>query len=94
MGFLDIFALLILAVLAASLVGLWVLLGMLPGMIARKRQHPQADAISVCGWWGAVTFGVLSPIAYVWAYTNPNCQDSKKKDKAKCSADGSGEADQ
>ena len=32
MGFLDIFALLILAVLAASLVGLWVLLGMLPGI--------------------------------------------------------------
>ena len=57
MGFLDIFALLILAVLAASLVGLWVLLGMLPGRIARKRQHPQADAISVCGWWGAVKQG-------------------------------------
>ena len=52
MGLLDIFALLILAVLAAYLVGLWALLGMLPGMIARKRRHPQADAISVCGWWG------------------------------------------
>ncbi len=72
MGFLDLFALLILAVLAASLVGLWVLLGMMPGRIARKRGHPQAEAIAVCGWWGAVTLGLLSPIAYVWAYTNPN----------------------
>lgn len=78
MDFLDIFALLILTVLGVSLVGLWVLLGMLPGMIARKRKHPQADAISVCGWWGAVTLGVLSPIAYVWAYSNPNWRDSKK----------------
>lgn len=78
MGFLDIFALLILAVLAASLVGLWVLLGMLPGRIARKRGHPQAEAIAVCGWWGAVTLGVLSPIAYVWAYTNPNWREGRQ----------------
>ncbi|TWU13391.1 Inner membrane protein YiaW [Symmachiella macrocystis] len=89
MDFLDIFALLILVVLAASLVGLWVLLGMLPGMIAKKRRHPQADAISVCGWWGAVTIGVLSPIAYVWAYTNPDWRDGKKGEPQ-----GEGDGDQ
>lgn len=82
MDFLDIFALLILAILGATFVALWVLLGMLPGMIARKRKHPQADAIAVCGWWGAVTLGILSPIAYVWAYTKTNTCGSKEGEQA------------
>jgi len=42
---------------------------MMPGRIARERHHPQADAISVCGWWGLVTLGILLPLAYIWAYT-------------------------
>jgi hypothetical protein len=44
-------------------------LGSLPGDIARARKHPEADAISVCGWMGIVTL-VLCPIAMVWAYLN------------------------
>ena len=68
---LDIFALVILVVLAACIVGGLVLLGMMPGRIARKRGHPQADAIGVCGWWGLLTLGILLPVAYIWAYTAP-----------------------
>lgn len=68
---LDIFALIILVVLAASGVGIWVLLGAYPGKIARQRKHPQADAIAVCGWWGVITMGILTPLAFVWAYSNP-----------------------
>ena len=68
---LDIFALIVLIVLIICGLGVWAMLGMYPGKIARQRNHPQADAISVCGWWGAITFGVLSPIAFIWAYTNP-----------------------
>ena len=45
-------------------------LGSLPGDIARARNHPQAKAISICGWMGIVTL-VLWPIAMVWAYFNP-----------------------
>jgi hypothetical protein len=45
-------------------------LGSLPGSIARSRCHPQAEAISVCGWMGIVTI-VLWPIAMVWAYLLP-----------------------
>ena len=71
MSFLDLFALLILLVLLATAVALWVILGMLPGKIARQRQHPQADAINVCGWFGVITLGILLPFAYIWAYTNP-----------------------
>ena len=68
---LDWFALLVLLILAAAAVAAWVVLGMMPGRIARGRKHPQSDAIAVCGWWGVVTMGLLLPIAYIWAYTNP-----------------------
>ena len=69
MSALDIFALFILLVLACAAVWTWVILGMLPGQIARRRNHPQADAISVCGWWGVITMGLLLPVAFIWAYT-------------------------
>ncbi len=67
----DLFALVVLIVLALAGLAGWVALGVLPGWIARKRNHPQAEAISMCGWWGAVTLGILSPLAFVWAYTRP-----------------------
>ncbi len=71
MSGLDIFALIVLITLIICFLALWALLGMYPGKIARQRNHPQADAISVCGWCGAITMGVLSPLAFVWAFTNP-----------------------
>ena len=49
---LDIFALIVLIVLAAAAIAIWVILGMMPGRIARERGHPQADAINVFGWCG------------------------------------------
>ncbi len=67
----DLFALVVLIVLALAGLAGWVALGVLPGHIARKRNHPQAEAISMCGWWGAATLGILSPLAFVWAYTRP-----------------------
>ena len=69
---LDIFALIVLIVLVLAVLAGWAMLGMYPGKIARARNHPQAEAISVCGWWGAITLGILSPIAFIWAYTNPD----------------------
>ena len=66
---LDYFALFVLIVLGLAIVALWVLLGMLPGVIARRRHHPQAEAIAVCGWWGVLTLGILCPLAFIWAYT-------------------------
>ena len=69
---LDVFALVVLVVLALAAAGLWVLLGMMPGKLARQRNHPQSDAISICGWWGVITLGLLLPVAWVWAYTNPS----------------------
>ena len=68
----EILALIILLVLVVTILAVWALLGMYPGKIARERNHPQADAIAVCGWWGAITLGILTPLAFIWAYTNPN----------------------
>ena len=68
----EIFALIVLLVLVVSALAVWAMLGILPGRIARERNHPQAEAISVCGWWGAITMGILSPLAFIWAYTNPS----------------------
>ena len=68
---LDIFALLVLLVLLGAAVAIWAILGMMPGRIARARNHPQAEAINVCGWWGVITLGLLLPVAWIWAYTKP-----------------------
>ena len=68
---LDVFALLVLVVLIVAVVGIWIILGMMPGKIAAKRNHPQAEAINMCGWWGVITLGILLPLAFIWAYTKP-----------------------
>ena len=52
---LDIFALIVLAVIIAVVIWLVTLLGPLPGKIAEQRNHPQADAIRVLGSLGGVT---------------------------------------
>lgn len=65
---LDYFALFILIVLAATALAGVLLLGYMPGRIAKQRAHPQAEAVGVCGWMGLLTGGLLLPVAYVWAY--------------------------
>ena len=83
MEFLDVFAITILLVLGLALVGVWVLLGMMPGRIARQRNHPQADAVSACGWWGVITMGLLLPVAFIWAYCkSADAQNAEAKDAA------------
>ncbi|MEK6249259.1 MAG: DUF3302 domain-containing protein [Planctomycetales bacterium] len=78
---LDYFALAVLLILVTAGVVIWVLLGIMPGRIARDRNHPQADAISVCGWWGVLTLGLLLPLAYIWAYSNPRWRDECRAEK-------------
>ena len=71
MDFLDIFALIVIAILLAAVIWLVVLLGSMPGNIAKKRGHPQTEAIQALGWIGIITLGISWFIAFVWAYTNP-----------------------
>lgn len=75
---LSIFALIILLILLVAVVAVWVMLGMMPGKIARQRNHPQAEAINVCGWWGVITMGLLLPVAWIWAYTNPIIKNTQQ----------------
>ena len=68
---LDLFAILVLVVLVVAVVVIWVFLAMLPGKIAQKRGHPQAEAVNVCGILGGLTLGLLWPVAFTWAYLKP-----------------------
>ncbi|MEK6247741.1 MAG: DUF3302 domain-containing protein [Planctomycetales bacterium] len=79
--YLDYFALAVLLILVAAAVAILLLLGTMPGRIARARHHPQADAIGVCGWWGLITMGLLLPLAYIWAYSNPRVYDACRAEK-------------
>lgn len=55
------------------LLGIWIytLLAAIPGDIARKRGHSQADAINVLGWVGLLLGIVPWVVALVWAYVKP-----------------------
>ena len=80
---LDIFALLVIALLIGVVIWLIVLLGNMPGDIARKRNHPQAEAISALGWIGLITMGVGWFVAFVWAYYKPGETDPALEERIK-----------
>jgi hypothetical protein len=70
MSFVDIFAWVVLLVLVATLVTVFVALGMMPGRIARKRGHPWPEAVAV-GSWATLIFGfVFWPLVLIWAYVD------------------------
>jgi hypothetical protein len=68
---LEVFALIVLAVLCAATIWLVVVIGNIPGNMARAAGHPQADAISILAWIGLLTLGLGWFIALVWAKTKP-----------------------
>lgn len=70
MGFMGVFALIVLTTLIATSIALVVWLAMLPGKIAFKREHSQAEAIRMAGWLGILT-GIIWVLALIWAYTRP-----------------------
>ena len=68
----DYFAWFVLVVIVISVVWVAVALAMLPGKIARKNRHPQADAINWAGWLGLLlTAGVVWALALIWANMRP-----------------------
>ena len=70
MAFIDIFAWIVLVVLLATIVAIFVALGMMPGHIAKRRGHPWAEAVTV-GSWATLIFGfVLWPLVLIWAYVD------------------------
>ena len=67
----DIIAFVAFGILLVAAVVVVVTLGSLPGQIAKKRGHPQAAAITVTGWLGLATGGILWPLALIWAFLKP-----------------------
>ncbi|MGI9389961.1 MAG: DUF3302 domain-containing protein [Boseongicola sp.] len=68
MSGLDIFAWIVLVVSVATVIFGFIILARLPGKIATQRGHPQAEAINVAGWLGALSAGVFWPLALIWAF--------------------------
>ncbi|TDH60836.1 DUF3302 domain-containing protein [Dankookia rubra] len=70
MQFIDLFAWVVLLVVIATLVAVFVALGMMPGRIARRRGHPWAEAVAI-GGWATLMFGfVFWPLVLIWAYVD------------------------
>jgi hypothetical protein len=70
MTVIDVFAWIVLLVLLATLVAVFIALGMMPGRIARKRGHPWPEAVAV-GSWATLVFGfVFWPLVLNWAYVD------------------------
>ena len=68
----DYFAWFVLLVIIVSAVVIFLALARLPGQIAKKRNHPQAEAINAAGWIGLLlTFGIIWALALIWALTQP-----------------------
>ncbi|MGC1465687.1 MAG: DUF3302 domain-containing protein [Pseudolabrys sp.] len=67
---LDIFAWIVLVVLAVCTVAVIVIMAMLPGMIAKRRHHPWAQAVTVGGWVTLFLGFVLWPVVLIWAYVD------------------------
>lgn len=70
MSTLDIFAWIVLIVLICSTVLVIVVMAMLPGMIAKRRNHPWAQAVTIAGWVTLFLGFALWPVVLIWAYVD------------------------
>jgi hypothetical protein len=66
----DIFAWIVLLILVASALAMFFIAGSLPGSIARSRNHPWAEAVTVAGWVTLICGFALWPIALIWAFVD------------------------
>jgi hypothetical protein len=70
MAMIDLFAWIVLVILALSTIAVIVFMAMLPGMIARQRRHPWASAVTVAGWVTLFLGFALWPVVLIWAYVD------------------------
>lgn len=64
---LNYIALLMIFFLICAVAAVIVVLGSLPGKIARRRGHPWPEAVNAASWIGLAT-GVFWPVAFIWAF--------------------------
>lgn len=70
-GFANIISWVVLIVLPIGLIAAFWYVHILPDTIAKRREHPQRDAIHALCILSLFVGGLLWPIAYLWAYTRP-----------------------
>lgn len=80
MAFIDVFAIIVLVVAIASGVGIFLIMGIAPGYVARRRGHPWAQAVSVAGWVTLIFGFVLWPVAFIWAYVDFPVRSAPKQE--------------
>lgn len=68
----DIFAWIVLLTMVASGLFIFIFAGLFPGKIAKQRNHPYTDAITIGSWVFLIAGGVLWPLILIWAYATPN----------------------
>ena len=70
-GFANIISWVVLILLPVGFIaGFWYV-HILPDTIAKRREHPQRDAIHALCLLSLFVGGLLWPFAYLWAYTRP-----------------------
>lgn len=67
----DIAAFVVMAILAGMAIGVFVFLGGWPGRVARRLDHPYAEAIGIGGWVTLICGAVAWPFVLIWAYAPP-----------------------
>jgi Protein of unknown function (DUF3302) len=67
---LDIIAWVVLIVMLASTAAVICVAGWLPGHIAKSRNHPWAQAVTVAGWIFLFLGFALWPVVLIWAYVD------------------------
>jgi hypothetical protein len=72
----DAVPIILLAVFILGILFGLLLLAYVPGHVARKRCHPSAQAISICGVLGLLIWP-LWIVAYIWAYTGPDLSKAR-----------------
>lgn len=68
--FLDYFSLAILLVGVTVVIYTALYIHDIPHQIAKKRGHPQTEAIHVACWLSLFTLHALWPIVFIWAVSN------------------------
>jgi Protein of unknown function (DUF3302) len=79
--FLDYLSLLILLAGLTLTFYAFIYIHDLPHKIAKKRHHPQEEAIHVACWLSLFTLHAMWPFIYIWACMHPKHEDDVAKGK-------------
>jgi hypothetical protein len=76
--FLDYLSLFILLMGLTLVFYTFIYIHELPHKIAKKRDHPQEEAIGVAGWLSLFTLHAIWPIVFIWAVSHKKPPEQKE----------------